>query len=668
MDKEQKRKARQVREDYLRSRSPRDEMQPADIVDVIAGDPDGLLPVAVLANDLKIRIPLWEPAPPVPNAEEWLILEWRLKTQTEYSELSKEIFSPLPITEPFPLDRVIKRQHFNGLEGTFDFRYGVKLWSGPRIDYSLPQPITIDRTPIYGQTDPPAVVDPGPVTDAVLNADGGVWLEVPDFVEDKKDAVRIAVVWAFSPPPAEQPIVPDFIVDLPANRRVKVDRGIIERLPSGDHYVAYELYDKAGNRSRPSRLRAVKVALGPLPEQLKAPFVPLAPGLGAGDDLIDLEDAHVGVVVEVPAYGNPHHADQIVVKWGDAELPGVPVGVGANPFPVESPVNWTNLKAQYTSAPNTQSTPVSYRIVRGTTDFPLAPADAITVNVNLAYTGPENPNEPDPVNPTLDLVLVRGDSNTDNHLIDTDNGKPATATIVVYDPPTKDDVITLYWNGVAVADTVTLDAEKADDQVTINVTWDEINAGNGGSVPVHYTLSHPRFENEQRSRTTDVLVDAIPVIMDPPTYPDISDANPDPIDELWVLNCDSLRKRKGTSEIGYQVHIPGSSYLVAGEPIELRWVLRKADTTTEVVGSELKASLTLPADAETNGLDWFITPYDPHILLAHAEPGHWAWAELTYSVKVGGKPVTSQIKHEVVGIHDLSVGGSCDITAVPELS
>lgn len=668
MDMERKRRARQIREDYLRSRSPQAELQPAQIVDAIAGDPDGLLPVAALANDLQIRIPGWEPAPPVPGYEEWLILEWKPATQGDYIELSKEVFSQLPITEPAPLQRVIERRHFTGLEGTFDFRYGVKIWSDSSPKYSGPQPVTIDRTPIYDQQDPPAVLDPGPVNDEVLNADGGVWLEVPDFVEDKKDAVRIAVVWAFSPPPAEQPIIPDFVVDLPLDRRVKVDRQIIERLPSGDHYVAYELYDKAGNRSRPSRLRAVKVALGRLPEQLQAPFVPLAPGLGAGDDLIDLQDAHVGVIVQVPAYVNSHHADQVVVKWGDAELPGVPVGVGGNPFPVESPVPWAHLKGQYSSDPNTEATPVSYRIVRGTTDFPLDPADAISVNVNLAYTGPDNPDEPDPVNPDLELAIVRGDSGTDNHLIEADNGKPATATIVVYDPPTKDDVITLYWNGQAVADTVTLDAEQPGSEVSIEVTWDEIAAGGAGTVPVYYTLSHPRYENEQRSRTTDVMVEAIPVLLDPATFPDISDANPDPDQEAWVLNCDSLRKRQGTTEIGYRVHIPGSAYLVAGQTIDLRWVLRKLDTTTEVPDSELTATLTLPADAETNGVDWFVTPYDPHILVAYDEPGHWAFAELTYTVEVGGKPVVSQFKREIVGLLDLSVGDSCDITAVPEFS
>lgn len=666
MDEDQKLKSQRVRDDYLKRRAQRraqDGLGPVEVVDAIAGDADGLMPVAKLTSDIALKVPGWGADGP-PGAKEILRLEWRYETDADYVGLGEESIT-LPVTEPFPIARAIEHRHFDGREGRFDFRYGVKGWNDNVMIYSEAQPITLDRTPIYDQQDPPAVEDPGPVNDDVLNVAGGVVLTIPDFVEEKKEFVKVAVAWAFKPPPADQPIVPDLTVILPDDRKVLIERRIIEALPSGDHYVTYELFDKAGNRSRPARVRTVKVALGPLPEPLSSPFVPLAPDIN--DNLIDLEDAHVGVYVEVPRYDHHHSADQVVVTWGTGALQGVLVGGAQDPFPVEVPVDWTHLKTQYTQDPASQATPVTYKIVRGTTDFELDPAKAISVNVNLGYTGPDNPDEPNPVNPVLAPVLVKGDSGMDNHLDDTDNGKPATAFVTVYDPPLKGDVITLFWNGVAVADTVTLDAEAAGDEVTISILWSEIQAGMSGDVPVYYTVSNPGFVNDQRSKNTVVTVDAVPIILAPATFPDIVDADPGS-DEFLVLNCSSLRERSADQAIGFRVRIPASQYLVENESIELRWVMKKADLTTEVTGSELSATVSIPANAATDGMDWFVTPYDPHILLAYNEPGYYAHAEVTYTLDIGGKTVTSQIKHEIVGIRDLDSNiGSCDLTVITPL-
>lgn len=263
MDKEQKLKAQQVREEGLKQGG----LRPADIVDAFQDDVDGLLPVYKLDNDIKIKVPAWGAPTNVPaGAKEILTLELRYWADTEYVQLSQETFTEWPISEPFPLERTIDKRHFAGREGRFSFRYGVKPWNDSNIGYAADQPITIDRTPIQGQQ-LSAVEDPGPIDESVLIPEGGVVLTIPDFVEDKKEFVQIAVVWAFSPPPADRPLIPNFTILLPADRKVKVDRAIIEALPSGDHYVVYELFDKAGNRSRPSHVRTVKVTLEGPPSQ-----------------------------------------------------------------------------------------------------------------------------------------------------------------------------------------------------------------------------------------------------------------------------------------------------------------------------------------------------------------------------------------------------------------
>lgn len=659
--------ARQVREHYIRQQRELNsyrslQLQPVNVVDAISGDADGLLPISALTGNLAIKVADWRQTTPPPGVLEELQLEWRPDGASAYIVLSTEPFIA-PISEAFPLDRFIEQRHFMRSEGLFHFRYGVKGWNSDQIEYSLDQPITVDRTPPYGRDDPPAIDDPGSVTDAVLDTDNGVFVTVPDFVEDKKDYVRIAIVWSDTVPPPDQPIVPDVLQLLPADRKVLVPRAMVERYLSGDHYVAYELFDKAGNRSRPSRVRTVAVARGLLPANLKSPVVPLA-----SDGLIDLADAQLGVTVEIPGLDQYIPDDDVVVTWGATKLTPKRIGEGDNPFPVKVVVSWEHLKGEYTapvSAPYEVTVPVTYEVLRGTTPFPLPSADGIEVDVNLAYPGPVNPGDPDPVNISLDPVVVTGDSGIPNNLTDADQGKDATATVTLYNPPGADEVITVYWNGVAVAATVTLDGtESPGDQVQVTVLWSEVEVGGPGNVPVYYTITHPDFINPQQSRDTSVQVDAVPIVLAAATFPDIS-----VVGGISLLNCESLRKRISDGEVGYRVSVPASRYLVDGEKITLTWVLKEADQIADVPGTELINELTIDADAETNGIEWFVQPYSTHILPAQLETTNgWAYAHLIYTLTIDGKIVTSQFVNTIVGIQDLgNPGGTCNITSLPEI-
>ncbi|MEE5118675.1 hypothetical protein V2K50_02325 [Pseudomonas alliivorans] len=658
--------ARQVRERYIRQQRELNsyrsmQLLPVTVVDAFSGDADGLLPITALKGNLAIKVEDWRQTNPPPGALEELHFEWRPDGSSEYIGLLSESFTT-PITETFPLDRFIEQRHFLRSEGLFHFRYGVKGWNSANIEYSLDQPITVDRTPPYGPDDPPAIDDPGSVNDAVLDADNGVFVTVPDFVEDKKAFVTIAIVWSDKVPPPDQPIVPDVSQLLPADRRVLVARNLVERYPSGDHYVAYELFDKAGNRSRPSRVRTVAVARGPLPANLKPPVVPLA-----SDGLIDLADARLGVTVEIPGFDQYIPDDDVVVKWGATKLTPKRIGEGDNPFPVKVVVSWEHLKREYTapvSAPYDMTVPVTYEVLRGTTPFPLPSADGIEVDVNLAYPGPVNPDEPDPVNISLNPVVVTGDSATPDHLIDADQGKDATATIKLYSPTRADEVITVYWNGVALAATVTLDGtESLGDEVSVTVRWSEIEAGGPGDVPVYYTITHVEFINPQRSHETWVKVDAVPIILAAATFPDISS-----VGSISLLNCDSLRKRTSDGEVGYRVSVPASRYLIGGEKITVSWVLKEADQTTDVPGTELSQELTIGADADVNGIEWFVQPYSKYILPAQLETTNgWAYAHLIYTLSINSNIVTSQFVDTVVGIQDLGdPSGTCNITSLPE--
>lgn len=661
-------KAQQVRHDYLKWRAQRNSGKAVIgvpvVVDAIAADADGLMPITALDSDIQIRIPSWSAGTPPPGFVEKLLFQWKLITEddTRYVTLLDEEF-PTDALPSFPLDKGIAKAHFEGREGGFHFRYGVKGWNDSLPVFSAPVPITLDRTAPYAdQIDPtPLAIEAlGPLTDADLVA--GVSVIIPDFVEDKKDFVTVKLAWSNTVPPADTPVAPDVSVPLPSDRTIAIPSAVIKQFPSGDHYVAYELWDKAGNRSRVSYVRTVPVALGPPPTALKPPFVPLAPD--SSDNLIDLADAHLGVVVEIPEYENSHYADQVVVKWGNTTLVGVPVGERPPfPEPIEIPVIWAHLVAEYAADPANRVTPVTYSIVRGTTLYPLPDADGIEVDVNFAYTGPDNPNDPDPVNPNLAPLSVKGPSGTVNHLAPSDANQDATATVPAPAPSAAGDIITLYWKGVAVAETKTLDGSEAPgDPLDIKVLWSEILAGQAGIVPVYYTLSNASFVNDQRSVDSDVTVDAILVNLAPAEYPDLSEVT----GGNKILNCASLRQGIG-GEIGYRVHIPASSYLIAGSSINLTWQLKEGGVA--VPNSEKTETQVILAGADLNGIEWFVQPYDPHILLAYTGTADkWAYAETTYTLTINSIPVSSTPTPTAVGISDLGSGiDTCDLSDITPL-
>ncbi|SOS34842.1 hypothetical protein CFBP6411_03485 [Pseudomonas syringae group genomosp. 3] len=278
---------------------------------------------------------------------------------------------------------------------------------------------------------------------------------------------------------------------------------------------------------------------------------------------------------------------------------------------------------------------------------------------------PVNPTDPNPVNPNLLPVLVKGKSGTDNHLIEADKDEDAKAIVTLYNPTRLGEVITGYWKGVAIAQTVTLKGdESAGDTIELNITWDEIKAGGPGNVPVYYTVTHPDFINVQKSVETSVQVDAVPITLAVATFPDIS-----VIGTVFMLNCASLRKRKSDGLIGYRVSIPASGFLVAGENITLKWVLKEADQTADIPGTELTATITIEDGADTTGIEWFVQPYDQYILPAQEDSlDGWAYARVVYTLNINNIEVESQYIDTIVGIQDLEEESrTCNITSLPEI-
>lgn len=654
--KDSKFKAQQTRDAYAKNshlRARRAGITEPVIVDAIPNDPDGLMPVSVLPTGIRIQVQDWRGGAEMPDFTEQLVIEWKFAVETDdrYKPLLRQTFTT-PLGEIFPIQLTIPPAEIDGREGRFDFRYGVQVWSDASFAYSLPVPVTLDRTPPWGAASPEAIVALPLVTSDTLTSDNGVRFTIPSFIDDKKEFTHVAIGWLKVPQDPDQPFLPDLDLILPADQEVVIPRITVEQLGSGDHYVVYTLRDKAGNTSRVSRVRTVPVALGLLPAGLKKPVVPLAV-----DGVVDLLDAHAGVGVEIPLYDNHDPRDTVIVKWGASSV--LPVPVGEQPTdPLSIPIAWQYLDAEYNLAIGRQATPVSYSVVRGTTSFLLDPNDEIMVDVDFSTTGPINPGNPDPVNPVLGVVTVTGDSGNENHLIDTDAGLPASITVPLYTPLTVGDEITVHWNGVAIANTYTVTGLEVN-AFTLEVTWAEILAGKPGpEVPVYFTLSNPAFENDQRSGSTLVNVEAISITLAEVIYVDAYKPNATTL----ILNCSALRKNG--NDIGYRVHIPPSEHLIPGETVTVEWKLETAGGVS-IPGSEKKEVLTITAQSAVNGIAWHLKPYDDVILPSYSTSETWAYGITTYTLEINGVPVTSSPASAIVAISNIAQGhDTCDLSVV----
>ncbi|OPG68828.1 hypothetical protein B1219_29625 [Pseudomonas ogarae] len=632
------------------------------ITDAIPRDPDGLLPRIKLDAPIRVEIPAFPLEPAIPDREYFteLTLQWRRENEVEFQNVSDmEVISNMTGVT-FPLRREIALERFEGQEGKFFFRYYVRLYYGNN-DYSEEVPIRLDRTRPYGEFVDPYDTPPfirltsNPITDATLTAENGVECEIPDFSDPDKSRIIVAIGWGNAPPDPGETILPAYSGQLPGSRKITVTRDKVERFGSGTHYVTYVLVDPAGNVSKLSRVQNVPVALGRLPVNLKPPTVPLH-----ADSLINRADANAGVTVDIPIYDNPEPGDQIFVEWGNSLL--LPRTVGEQPPPVISiPVIWARLKAEYNSAAGgVQVVPVGYRVERAPqVDFRPNPR-TIDINVDFSTTGPIDPTDPDPspVNPLLDLVTVYSASDDENELPESEFNRPATAKFEAPDPIVDGDTFTLYWKGIAVADTYVSDgSDTPGDEISINITWDEILAGGADpQLPVYYVMSHANFpNNDWESEITHVRVDAIRVIPNAPLFTDLGGDD--------FLNCGKLRTVNGV--IGYRVTIPPSTYLEPGETIHLRWRVYQSDGTTLIPSVSKDDDPTIPIDAQTAGIQWFIE-YDRYVLPSDAVSSDpITYAQIDYTTPVNGAPKDSGITKQIMSIALGSPGATCDLTNIP---
>lgn len=624
------------------------------IVDKISDDADGLMPIGKINASLKVTIPLWPDRPPMKDRFNRLFLDWRVvKTpEDQFVEFYQEDI-PGPATLPddqFPLEKEIPLHVFENFEGKFEFRYRVRNWNTAIEADSDPAPVTIDRTgPIRPGIPEKIIVEKPLITTAILEADGGILCEVPDFDEHKKEFVTIAVALLDKPPTGElDPADLAFLGVLPLHRKISIPKEQVYKLGSRLQYIVYFLFDKAGNRSDMPFPTEVQVALGDLPANLQKAEVPLA-----ADDLIDRADGAFPTTVRIKEYKNWLAEDGILIQWGKNNIARTPVGAHL-PFPLDITVPWSHLKAEYDfDKGGVQATEVDYAVLRG--DYPTASPGSIQVNVDLAIPGPENP-EPEPINPVLGLVRFESASGSGTQLTPGDAGKPAkghiTLTAALLAGLLKDDVLTLYWNGVAVSSTPykVMGDEVADQEVSMDIPWVDIEQTPVmDQLPMHYTLTRTGFNNPQESERTYIDVVVETVDLPEPAFPDL-----DP--DFDLINCTSLIEKGG--EWGIRVHIPSSRYLKAGVMVNTTWQTYRTDSVTPLPDTDFVELLEVSEQEERNGIDWFI-PYDKCLKPTYDTGEQYGWGKAIYSINVRGTDIKSDLVEVLIAVFE--AGGHCQL-------
>jgi hypothetical protein len=351
------------------------------------------------------------------------------------------------------------------------------------------------------------------------------------------------------------------------------------------------------------------------------------------DGVVDRADAAYPTKVHIESYTGWGSDDGIVVKWG-TNLARTSVGAHL-PFPLAITVPWRHMAQEYdfNSATHVQPVAVDYQVFRG--DVGFASPGGISVNTDFAIPGPVNP-DPEPINPSLNLIVFESFSGSSTELTLADVGEDATASIELFDDPETGDTLTLYYNGVAVTSNpyVVDGTEDPNADIEIVIPWADIELTPVmDNLPMYYTLTRTGFANPQESgRTTiDVLVETI--------------ALPDPqFPGGTLINCDSLQEKGGVW--GIFMHIPTSTYLKEGTQVEAEW-LTYDDNDTEI--ADHTETLTVSEDEEDNGIDWFV-PYEEYLKPTY--PGPFGVGKMKYTINVRGTDVPSSTVEVYIAVFE----------------
>ncbi|MFN3356571.1 MAG: hypothetical protein ACK418_11240 [Pseudomonas sp.] len=471
--------------------------------------PRGVIPVSLMQDRLRVEIPLWlEPSPfEFPHI---LTLYWvingKVTTQSMY------VYAPPP-SNPDPIVMYVPRETLREQSGVGEIYYSVETEAGT-LEMDPRLPIRVDMvgpTLLRPQDHLEFVVAPTfGVDEAYIAANKPIRLRVPPYNgREDWDYVEIYASNSATPPVTEADAVTVFASSLD-QLIAELDGEQLRKLLNGPAYLFYRVFDEAKNFSTMSAPLAFDLALTAPPSDLKLPQIkPDA----YEDGLINRRDARLdeggGVFVRILAYTGWASGDSALVHWRGSLLTPQPVVS----FPCDVPVPWLALRGT-AAVLAAEEVPVYYEIKRGTQQPPRSRVARFKVNLTIA--GQENPNAPAKLNALLALVEIRGQNPPTVNVIDNRHrGQDVLASVKLFDDPKEGHVLRLYSTGAAPVATYVVKAGDVAGQIVSfsNLPWSVFEGIFNSRLPFYYTTDNG--VNEQRSRDTEVDVNAVPLIMMP---------------------------------------------------------------------------------------------------------------------------------------------------------
>jgi hypothetical protein len=659
-----------ARNEYLLARRQRAGALKADIampdVPGIIDASDGTLSADAVRAPLEVIIPEWDQYADFTGDQDVVSLEWAPGHNPAPGDFKvvddKTLTAPINPVVDFPVTLHVPVAEMSP-DGPYTLRYHILTANGEDARCAN-IPIICDSMPPWKHYEPGKMVLPvTQLTDAELaTMPNGMVAKLADYAHaDWQAGDKVAFYWIAAPLDPDKLPLPVNVAGVSGAVAPEVTYPLatLQLSEDKDYYAVYILMDKAGNRSPLSDFVRVDVALGPLPSGLQLPVVPLAPP----DGEVNQPDATAGVYVHIPSFSNYKPRDRIEVTWGTHVLDSEEIGAAPTfPFPVKvpSPV----LVGQYNlQTGGAQPTNVSYRVLRG--KVPSA-EQAITIDVDLSYIGPVNPDWPNPINPALPEPQVFGKkSNTLNVLTRADVNENAELRFDLYAPVNEGEVIDFYWGSqlVTEAQYTVKPGDSAGDPIVREIPWLTIkNEGNNPALPVYYSIHAPGSENEQHCTTIYVDVDVVTLVPEAPVFEGTNPANG------W-LTCVSLYADPANPdplEPAVRVRVPDlSQHLVPPATVTVTWTALSGRTgETPIPGAEKTEDIVLDATT-VKGFLWLVQPYTTYILPTYdpAGAGNTGRGRIKYEFIKAGETITSDTTEAVVAMYN--AGGSCPIPPTP---
>ncbi|WP_434557642.1 hypothetical protein [Pseudomonas sp. Z4-20] len=300
-----------------------------------------------------------------------------------------------------------------------------------------------------------------------------------------------------------------------------VDSAELRNLPNLTRVShAYEWKDLPGNLSARSDARPLfDLRLAQDPELLEPKVPKTDPNRTVPlylDDFVT-GSAPVLAIVEQPLHGLS--TDEIELFIEDASDSLVFESFGKKPLGtanVEFTLDYVKLARLFDDSTQPKEVKVWYEHTRvGSTplDSPV-----IYIFLNFVYAGPGNPDLPDLINPDLQLVTVKGASNTSNIITPGDRNSPGTISVPVWfglPDLVGGEQVDFYINGTLVDTFLPFGGES---ELVGNVTAAFIKALPTATVKAYWTIKYVGSNNNIiKSPEQDVVVNAQKIDLLPPT-------------------------------------------------------------------------------------------------------------------------------------------------------